>query len=372
MNWYKQQSTIQKESGFWGGVSGGMIIGLALWLGLSQAELYQLKQQHQGNEQAVVQTLKEEVQKQGGDPEVIIQQSKNDANITQDPQFNVTQDTGAPPPQPKEEEKGSDGNLADHYADHGMSNEGVRTRVYLDTAKIPTVGIGHAMGRTPDDKWAQRSIPIFQEVLKLNRDQWLAVHSGKMELTKKQVRDLYKYDVEEHIDRAAKSFKRWDNMPMFLKIGLLDSTFRGDTGPNTRGLINQGKYLGAASEYLNRMDYTRAKRGEANPKSGQVERGIIKRMETNAARILLMHMHQNNIPVSQAANIIKQKNLPETMLKYVNEIHEKEIKNETIGYVDIQDQPSGNYQFPTMNYQDGVMRAANKENRMEIFSVFHS
>lgn len=359
MNWYKQQSVIQKESWNWDkfqkGVGFGAALGLAAWLGLSQLEIQNLKEKYQGDEQAVVQALQEEVVNRGGDPIQIIEESV-DNNSTTETEVAPPQQNVAEPPAPVEQEEPerSENNLADEYTDHGMANEGVRTRVYDDTAGIPTVGIGHAMGRTENDDWGPRSIRVFREVLGMGLDEWRAVHSGQQELTRDQVRALYRHDVEEHIRRAQNSFDDFDSFPMYLQIALLDSTFRGDTGRNTTALINNGNWLEATSEYLNRKDYYRAKNRIPNPRTGQIEGGIVPRMERNAAAILLMYMEQNNIPTSQARQLIRENDLPDTMLQYIDD-HEN-----TIGYVDIDMNPSGNYQFPQMSYENGVLRAASK------------
>lgn len=271
MNWYKQQSSIQKEAwdwqkmqkGFWTGIA----LGLASWLGLSQLEVQNLKQQFNGDDQQVAQVLKEEVEKRGGNPEEIIQQNTTEATPSTEPDIN----------QQKESIENSNENVAENYLDHMIAREGVENTVYQDTSGIPTIGIGHAMGRTPNDQWAQRSQKVFNELFG-NTVGWNAVHNGKQSLTDDQVKQLVLYDINEHIERAERIFPKYNTYPEYVKTALLDSVYRGDTGPKTTALINQGRWHEAADEYINRKDYRNAIQNNA--------RGIKIRMDKNRNAML--------------------------------------------------------------------------------------
>jgi len=69
---------------------------------------------------------------------------------------------------------------------------------------------------------------------------------------------LANYDIRRHLRRARRIFPAFDNYPDYVQYALLDSIYRGDTGPATIKLINAGKWRDAAREYLNRYDYKNA------------------------------------------------------------------------------------------------------------------
>lgn len=288
MNWYKTQSIIQKESanwdkvqkGFWAGVA----IGLASWLGLSTVQLQNLKSQFGNNEQALVNTLKQEVEKQGGNPDQILQQnSQNKINIQEQipsvrsplKQENEPANVNQKPNNSIEKEK----DYYNLYINRMKEREGWRNKAYDDGIGIITVGVGHAMGKSPDSSnvHAKRSREVFKKLFG-NSVNWDDVYNKRVSLTDSQVAALAKYDIEDHKNRAKSMFVNFENYPDYVQEALIDSVFRGDTGKATTALINQGNWRAAADEYINRKDYINAERNNM--------RGIKTRMDKNRAAFL--------------------------------------------------------------------------------------
>jgi len=160
-------------------------------------------------------------------------------------------------------------NNGSEYFDYIKNNEGYSEKVYDDGVGNLTIGVGHLI--TPNSK------SLFYKLFgdSVNFDD---VKSGKTSLDAKQVKILFSHDVQEHLKKAKRLFNSFDSYPLYLRQALLDSVYRGDTGNNTRKLINQGKWEEAAVEYLNRRDYrNRVQLGI---------RGIGKRMEHNRDAML--------------------------------------------------------------------------------------
>ena len=207
MNWYKQQSIIQKEAwdwqrfqkGFWAGAA----LALAAWLGLSQLEVQQLKSQL-GDDQSVVQALKEEVQKQGGNPEQIIQENPTEVAYDESSEEEVVQMTPTRPTPEEEQDQGNpeaeEPDFVDLYMDRMTEREGFRNTVYNDGVNVWTIGIGHAM----DDGQGghiERSQRAFQNVFG-NSVNWNDVRHGRVSLTDDQVRALAAYDINDKANVA--------------------------------------------------------------------------------------------------------------------------------------------------------------------------
>lgn len=281
MNWYKQQSIIQKEAwnwdkattGFWAGIA----IGLASWLGISQLEIQNLKKQTDGDDQKVVQILKEEVQRQGGNPDQIIQElneNKIQEHAVQGKPQQATYEQLKNKKDNPEEDKTSE-----NYIGRMGEREGIHNTAYDDKTGVITVGIGHAMGSNPgpENMHAKRSRSVFKKLWG-NSVNWDDIYNEKASLTDEQVRELALYDINDHIERARSMFPQYETYPEYLQEALLDSVFRGDTGNKTTALINQGRWREAADEYINRKDYINAE------KNGM--RGIKIRMDKNRAAML--------------------------------------------------------------------------------------
>lgn len=137
-------------------------------------------------------------------------------------------------------------NEIDKYFDYIRKNEGYRTRVYDDGRGNATIGVGHLL--------TNNSQEIFRNLFG-NEVNFNDIRSGRSSLTNEQVLKLFEYDTKKHLARAKRNFPKFESYPFYLRVALLDSVFRGDTGPKTTSLINQDKWEEAAEEYLNRYDY---------------------------------------------------------------------------------------------------------------------
>ena len=268
MNWYKQQSIIQKEATFGQGLAMGMLagmIGFAAFLNMSKQEVESVIEQHGGDQQAAMQELAQEVERRGGNPVQIIEQTQQpDSNSQIVP------------------EDGPD--FVDLYMDRMSEREGFRNKVYDDGVGVWTVGIGHAMDNGKGGH-VRRSQRAFQSVFG-NSVNWNDVRNGRVSLTDEQVRELAAFDIDDKANVARNMFNDFDTFPPYLQEALLDSVYRGDTGPKTTALINQGRWREAAREYLNRRDYIDAKNNRPDPRTGILMRGIIPRMEHNRDAML--------------------------------------------------------------------------------------
>jgi len=290
MNWYKQQSKIQKEAwnwdkaqkGFWAGIA----LGLAGWLGLSQVELNNMRNQLGNDDQALAQALDEEVRDHGGDPQQILQQNPSEVSANPDGTEIVQRAPTRPTPEEEQAaanpEEGPD--FVDLYMDRMAEREGFRNQVYDDGVGVWTIGIGHAMD-DGNGGHVERSQRAFQQVFG-NSVNWNDVRNGRVSLTDEQVRQLAAYDIDDKANVAREMFNDFDTFPPYLQEALLDSVYRGDTGQRTTALINQGRWREAAVEYLNRRDYIDAVNNRPDPRTGRLMRGIIPRMEHNRDAML--------------------------------------------------------------------------------------
>lgn len=155
------------------------------------------------------------------------------------------------------------------FTGHIKQYEGFRNAVYDDGAGNATIGVGHLI--TP------KSRQIFQQLFGNSVD-FDAIVSGQAKLTNEQVNQLAKYDIDKHLKRARGIFPKFDTYPYYVKEALLNSVYRGDTGPKTVALINAGRWEEAAAEYVNRDDYNNAvSRGMS---------GIKTRMDANKSVML--------------------------------------------------------------------------------------
>jgi len=227
MNWYKKSWNMKN---FFKGIGIGALSlpFMLIFLNMSDEDLKNLYIQEQGDEIAVKKELENRLQKK-------IQEK-----------FDYKQ-----------------------FSDHIKKYEGFRNEVYDDGRGNATIGIGHLI--TP------QSENIFTGLFgdNINYDD---IVSGKSQLTDEQVYQLAEYDIEKHLGRARSIFPRFDTYPYYLQQALLNSVYRGDTGPKTIKLINTGKFREAAKEYLNRYDYNNA--------VALGIRGIKARMEANRDAML--------------------------------------------------------------------------------------
>jgi len=144
-------------------------------------------------------------------------------------------------------ERGIDTNYIAKYV---KEHEGFRNRVYDDGVGNLTIGVGHLI--TP------KSRQIFDDLFGDSVD-YDNIIAGRDALSDKQVLKLFKHDLKEHIERARRLIGDFDEYPDYMQAALVDAVYRGDLGPRTRSLLNQGKYREAAVEYLNHNQYRNAR-----------------------------------------------------------------------------------------------------------------
>jgi hypothetical protein len=105
------------------------------------------------------------------------------------------------------------------------------------------------------------------------------IYRGKENLTDEHIKNLFLFDIKKYEEKTRNLITGFDDFPNYLKIALVDMTYRGDLGdsPKFRELFNSGEYLKAGSEYINREEYRSAKEDKM--------RGLIIRMDSNKKRI---------------------------------------------------------------------------------------
>ena len=144
--------------------------------------------------------------------------------------------------------------------DYIKSNEGLKLQPYLDTNKIPTIGIGHKI--LPNEDFSDG-------------------------ITKEMAIRMFYKDVQQKVVVAKRLFPNFDKYPEYLKVALLDGVYRGDhkNTYKTTKLINSGQFINAATEYLKHNDYYKSK---------QKNSGVWKRMEKNSNAMKRFGMEQND------------------------------------------------------------------------------
>jgi GH24 family phage-related lysozyme (muramidase) len=130
--------------------------------------------------------------------------------------------------------------IIDPAAAHLIREEGFVPGVYKDDKGIDTEGVG-LTGEFIGKNFFTEVIPVFE-------------------------------------DRARKKVKGYDTLPDEPKAAILSAVYRGDLGPKTAALINEGKPEQAAKEYLNHKEYKTRKRKDPDD-------GVVRRMERNARAI---------------------------------------------------------------------------------------
>jgi len=280
MNWYKQQSVIRKESvdmdklwkGFFAGTSIGLL-GLAALLGLKNMHLQEIINNNGGNEQVVEQMLEQEVQKKAVEQGITPEDTQYD--VVGEPEQATYDELENPQKNPLKfkQEPTKEKDFAELYMGRMSEREDVRTKAYNDGIDVTTIGIGHAMGKTPSDGHSRRSRAVFKKVFG-NKYDWDKLYRKEQQLEKGDPEVLAEYDINDKARIARKQVNNFDSYPPYLQAALVDAKFRGDLGPKTIGLLNEGKIKAASVEYLNHHQYINAE------KLGI--RGIIGRMDENA------------------------------------------------------------------------------------------
>jgi GH24 family phage-related lysozyme (muramidase) len=160
--------------------------------------------------------------------------------------------------------KNSESSLLDKKtSDYIGQWEGKRNGVYLDTEKNPTIGIGHYLNNTKQDR------DLFNALFG-NSVNYDAILNGKQKLTDDQIEKLFNVDVKVKERLASNKISDFESLPQYVKNGVVNGFYRGDIGPKTIKLMNSGNWGAVAKEYLNHQ----------NARSGPEQ--IQRRMKTNA------------------------------------------------------------------------------------------
>jgi len=141
--------------------------------------------------------------------------------------------------------------------------EGKKDTVYKDSAGLPTIGIGHYLNNSQQDRQLFKA--LFGNTVNYDK-----VLNGQQKLTDDQIEKLFNVDVKTKEKLASKKISNFTSLPTYVKNAIINALYRGDIGPKTIGLMNSGDWTNAAREYLNHQ----------NAKSGPSQ--IQRRMKTNA------------------------------------------------------------------------------------------
>jgi len=141
--------------------------------------------------------------------------------------------------------------------------EGKKYKQYKDSSNLPTIGIGHYLTNTKEDR------DLFKSLFGSSVD-YDKVLNGKQSLDDNQIEILFSVDVKIKEKLASKKIGKFSGLPQYIKNAIINALYRGDLGPATLILINNGDWDGASKEYLNHK----------NARSGPDQ--IKRRMKTNA------------------------------------------------------------------------------------------
>ena len=155
--------------------------------------------------------------------------------------------------------------------------EGLRDKVYKDSSGNATIGVGHFLNGTEQD----RKLFTALFVGTVNYDRLLR---GEIALTKPRIDKLLQADIKIKEAHAKKLIPAFPKFNAEAQQAVLNAMFRGDIGKKTIALLNAGKYREAAKEYLNHPNF----------RSGPQQ--IKDRMKTNAIAIA-------NINIKSAGSI---------------------------------------------------------------------
>lgn len=160
----------------------------------------------------------------------------------------------------------------DAIRDMVRHDEGFKTKMYSDTSKIPTIGIGHNLQNTKQSK---------SHFIKAFGDQGLAIRNSVLNggsMTNEQVEKLFDVDYEHHLNLAAKKIPSLHTHPPEVQAALVSGTFRGHVtdSPTFLKHFNSGNYKAAADEFLDREEY---KNPERKKDGSLVAPGVITRLE---------------------------------------------------------------------------------------------
>ena len=161
-----------------------------------------------------------------------------------------------------------------------IGDEGIKTKMYKDSRKINTVGVGHNLENTKQSKASFNT--AFGDNGPTLRNH--VIKGG--ELTHPQARKLFDADYQEHLDRTIKFIPNLHEHPPDVQAVLVSGTYRGHVGdsPKFRKLFNSAQEHAeplqrsatmhqAAKEFLDRDDYN-----HPDPNA----RGVVKRLDRDA------------------------------------------------------------------------------------------
>jgi GH24 family phage-related lysozyme (muramidase) len=141
--------------------------------------------------------------------------------------------------------------------------EGMKDTVYKDTENKPTIGIGHYLNNSQEDRNLFKS--LFGDAVNYDK-----VLNGQQKLSKDQIEKLFNVDVKIKEKLASSKISNFNSLPVSVKNAIINALYRGDLGPKTIALMNDGKWDSVAKEYLNHK----------NARTGPEQ--IKRRMNTNA------------------------------------------------------------------------------------------
>lgn len=84
--------------------------------------------------------------------------------------------------------------------------------------------------------------------------------------------ELLELGIKKEENEVKRLIPKYDQYPRYVRMALMNAKYRGDLGPQTIKLINQGKWDSVSKEYLNHPNYL-------NP--GKLK-GVVSRMKSNA------------------------------------------------------------------------------------------
>jgi len=141
--------------------------------------------------------------------------------------------------------------------------EGSKDVVYNDIEGKPTIGIGHYLNNSQEDRKLFKT--LFGDIVNYDK-----ILNGQQKLSTDQIEKLFNVDVKIKEKLASNKISNFNTLPISVKNAIINALYRGDLGPKTIAFMNSGKWDSAAKEYLNHK----------NAKSGPEQ--IKKRMNTNA------------------------------------------------------------------------------------------
>jgi GH24 family phage-related lysozyme (muramidase) len=93
-----------------------------------------------------------------------------------------------------------------------------------------------------------------------------------MKISEKKAEALLTKGIQQIEGNVRRLVNKYDSYPKYVQMSIMNASYRGDLGPATIKLINQGKWDLVSKEYLNHKNYK-------NP--GKLT-GVVKRMKSNA------------------------------------------------------------------------------------------